>query len=110
MELLSTILYYVGLWLGIGIAITLIKIFGYFRGPTHMMYLYLTHKRTAKHAKELYEMAARNSKHPVEHIVLIQVVFGAIFMPLAVIEFIVDFFMFFNYTPPVPKQNTEDTK
>lgn len=107
METLLTVLYYVGLYLGIGVAVVLIKIFGYFRGPTHMMYLYLSHPSTAKQAAKLYEMASKDSPNPIVHIVIIQLIFGALFMPLMVIDFIIDFFTFFNYTPPTPKDGNE---
>ena len=101
MELLISILYFFLIWAGSGLLSVLLKMFVFFRGPIHMMTLYLSHPKTRDSALLLLDLAKRNDPdHIVRHISIVSLVAGAIFAPLAILDLILDVCRFTNYTPP----------
>lgn len=108
MELLITILFYVAIWLGAGILSTVLKMFVFFRGPVHMLTLYLQHPSTQKSALLLIELAKKNEPdHIIGHIVLVSIIAGAIFAPLSIIDLILDLFRFTNFKPKQESDNEQ---
>ncbi len=99
MEIFLLILFWMSLWMTAGVFIAFLKMFVFFRGPAHMIQIYLSHPKTQKQMAMLVQITAKKTKNIVLNIMMIQYTFAAIFMPLAFLELIFDVILFANYTP-----------
>ncbi len=70
-----------------------------------MIQMYLAHPKTQKQMALLVQLASKKTENIVFYIMQTQYVFAGIFMPLAVLELIIDVILFTNYVPPKPKDN-----
>ncbi len=93
MSILYFILYGVLIWIGWGISIAFLKMFVYFRGPQHMVEMYMTHPSTLKSALVM----TKSSKGKSLPIVLGFLIASVIFPPLFTLIFINDILIFSWY-------------
>ncbi len=109
MELLMTILFYVAIWFGAGVLANLLKMFVFFRGPIHMLTMYISHPDTRKSGLLLLQLI-RNYCHIniSVYLCLTTSLAAGILAPLAIVELLLDVIRFFNYTPP--KEGTQNNE
>lgn len=100
MEIFLLILFWISIWVCIGVFTAFLKMFVFFRGPTHMIQMYLLHPKTQKQMVVLCQLAQKRSNNIIVYIMMVQYVFAGIFMPLAVVELIMDVILFTNFIPP----------
>lgn len=102
--MINAILFWIILWVLVGMITVFFKMFVFFKGPVHMIEMYLSHSLTQKSMIVLLKhAAAKKIEDPVSYIATVQFVFGSLFAPLAIIELISDIIVFYNYTPPKNK-------
>lgn len=108
MELFLYILFWICIWMTIGVLTAFIKMFVLFRSPVHMLQLYLLHPKTKMQTAALVQIASKRTKNITMYIMGVQYVFAAIFMPLAVVELIFDLVLFTNFDPSKIKKTNEE--
>ena len=62
MEIFLTILFWISIWITAGVFIAFIKMFVLFRGPVHMLQLYLLHPKTKMQTAALIKFADKKTK------------------------------------------------
>jgi hypothetical protein len=103
-----TFLFWLLVWCGSGLLANLLKIYVLFRGPTHMITMYLSHPNTRLSGLLYLSMAKKyNPNAMLLHIVVTSSLVSAILSPLAIIDLFLDTIRFFNYQPP-KQENTNE--
>lgn len=80
--------------MSIGVILWVIKMFLFFRGPSHMMRLYLYHPKTRSYAIN----ALNASKGNIVKIAFAQLLVAMFLLPVFVIDFVLDIIVFTFFT------------